>query len=84
MSTERTYSISFQKVKERSPRTKRAEKAIRYVKAFLKKHMKSDEITLESSLNEKLWERGMRKLPARLKVKAVKQEDGKVIAALAE
>lgn len=81
---ERIYSISFQKIKEKSPETKRAKKALVHLRAFLKKHMKAEEVVIDSSLNEKVWARGISKVPAKLKVKAVKQKDGKVIATLAE
>lgn len=81
---ERTYTISFQKVKEKSPETQRAKKALVHLRAFLAKHMKAEEVVIDNSVNEKVWGRGISKIPAKLKVKAVKQEDGKVIATLAE
>jgi len=81
---ERIYNISFQKLKEKSPQNQRARKALVYVVDFLKKHMKAEEIIVDKSINEKIWERGITRVPAKLKVKAVKQEDGKVLAALAE
>ena len=46
--------------------------------------MKSDDIKLDSSVNEKVWERGIQKIPSRIKVKATKEEDGSVSVTLAE
>lgn len=83
MIEERIYTISLQKVKEKAPRTKRAKKAINYIRAFLEKHVK-DEVFISPSLNEKIWERGVQKIPARVRVKVMKDEEGKLIAELAE
>ncbi|MDI9624155.1 MAG: 50S ribosomal protein L31e [Methanothermobacter sp.] len=80
---ERTYIIPLRKVKS-VPRTKRAPRAIRFIREFLKKHMKSEDIILDSSINEKVWERGIQKIPPKIKIKAIKEEDGTVKAELAE
>ncbi len=66
-----------------SPRTKRTKKAVNVVKKYLKKHTKVDDVKIDSSLNEFLWERGIRKPPRRVKVKVV-EEDAGVVAYLAE
>ncbi len=80
---ERIYTIPLGYVKK-APRGRRAEKAVRYVRAFMEKHMKSSDVRLDPSLNEKLWERGMKNIPPRIRVKAEKQEDGSVLVTLAE
>ncbi|MFQ5800351.1 MAG: 50S ribosomal protein L31e [Candidatus Hydrothermarchaeales archaeon] len=78
---ERVYVIPLKEVKS-GPRTKRAAKAIRYIRAFLQKHMKSEDVIIDSELNEKVWERGIEKIPQKIRVKAEKQEDGTVVASL--
>lgn len=80
---ERTYTIPLRDVKN-VPRTIRASKAIRSVQEFLKKHMKSDKVKIDKSVNEKIWERGIQKIPSKIKVKAVKDKDGIVEASLVE
>jgi len=80
---ERTYTIPLGKVKN-VPRTKRAPRAIRFIREFLKKHMNSEDIKLDSSINEKIWGRGIQKIPPKIKIKAVKEEDGTVTATLLE
>ncbi|AXV37914.1 MAG: 50S ribosomal protein L31e [Methanobacterium sp. BRmetb2] len=80
---EKIYVIPLRKVKN-VPRTIRAPRAIRQIKEFIQKHMKSDEIKLDASVNEKIWERGIQKIPPKIKVKAVKEEDGTVEVTLAE
>jgi len=80
---EKVYVIPLRKVKN-VPRTIRAPRAIRQIKEFIQKHMKSDEVKLDTSVNEKIWERGIQKIPPKIKVKAVKEEDGTVEVTLAE
>lgn len=81
MTTERVYTIPLRDVKN-VPRSIRAPRAIRSVKEFLQKHMKSEEIRIDASINEKIWERGIQKIPPKIKVKAVKDDDGVVKAIL--
>lgn len=80
---ERVYIIPLRDVK-RVPRTIRSPKAVKLVREFLEKHMKSDDIKLDSSVNEKIWERGIQKVPPKIKVKAIKEEDGSVSVTLVE
>jgi large subunit ribosomal protein L31e len=46
--------------------------------------MKSDDVRLGQDINEKVWSRGTEKPPARVRVRAMKLEDGHVQAELAE
>lgn len=80
---ERVYTIPLRYVKN-APRTKRAPKAVRYVRAFIERHMKTSVVKFDAALNEKLWEKGIENIPSRIKVKAVKQADGSVLLTLAE
>ena len=76
--TEKIYTIPMQTVKG-SPRTKRTKKAMSYLKAFLSRHLKSENIRIDPLLNEALWSRGMEHPPARIKVRATTQEDGSIL-----
>jgi large subunit ribosomal protein L31e len=80
---ERVYIIPLRDVK-RVPRTIRSPKAVRLVREFLQIHMKSEDIKIDSSVNEKIWERGIQKVPPKIKVKAIKEEDGSVSVTLVE
>ncbi len=80
---ERVYVIPLRKVKN-VPRTIRSPRAVRYVKEFIGKHMKTEDIIIDASVNEKIWERGIQKIPPKIKVKAVKEEDGSVEVTLVE
>lgn len=80
---ERIYIIPLRDVK-RTPRWKRANTAIKDIRRYLEKHMKSDEVKLDRSINERVWERGSQKPPSRIRIRAMKLEDGQVQAELAE
>lgn len=83
MPEERVYVIPLREA-QRAPKRRRAARAIRITREFLKRHMKSEEIKLDEKLNRKLWERGIEKVPARVRVRVVKEDDGSVKAFLAE
>lgn len=80
---ERVYTIPLREVRK-TPRIKHAPKAIRYIRRYLEKHTKSDKIILDNSVNEKIWERGIKNMPSKIKVKAETIEDGVVMVTLAE
>ena len=79
---ERIYTIPLRDVK-RVPRTKRSPRAMRYIREFIEKHMKTDDVIIDQSVNEKIWERGREKIPSKIKVRAV-EEDGTVEVTLVE
>lgn len=80
---EKVYVIPMKEVKK-SPKNKRAMKAVKFIKKFIEKHMKGEKIKIDGALNEKIWERGIKHIPPRIKVKASKKDDGSVFVALAE
>ena len=51
---ERIYTIPLRDVK-RVPRQKRAAKSIRYIREFIEKHMKADDVIIDMGVNEKIW-----------------------------
>ena len=75
MPEERLYTISLIKAKS-APHPKRANRAIKEIKKFLMKHMKTEEVKMDHSLNNSLWARGRRNIPTRVRIKAVKDDDG--------
>lgn len=80
---ERIYAIPLRDVKK-VPKGKRTVKMVRFIKGFLKKHMKGKAVLIDEALNERIWEYGIRNIPPNIKVKAEKLEDGNVIATLPE
>lgn len=67
-------------------RNKRAGRAVKEVRQHLAKHLSVPEksVYLDSGVNEKIWSRGNKKPPRKLKVRAQKFEDGVVEATLLE
>ncbi|MGA9141491.1 MAG: 50S ribosomal protein L31e [Methanocella sp.] len=82
--TEQIYTIPLRECKE-YPMWKRSNKAIKVIRAYLSKHMKveEDKIKISAAVNETVWERGIQKPPNKIRVKAVRSEDG-VTAELVE
>jgi len=53
-------------------------------KEFIQFHLKAEEVKLDESINHEIWARGIQKIPSKITVKAVKDDDGVVEATLAE
>ena len=57
---------------------------MKYIRRYVEKHAKSDKIILDNSVNEKVWARGIKNMPSKIKVKAETIEDDIVLVTLAE
>jgi len=81
---ERIYVIPLKKYGFKSSIA--APTAVKRVKNYLTKHMKVEkkDIWIDDSLNKALWSRGKYKIPSKIRVKAVKFDDGVVEAYLPE
>jgi large subunit ribosomal protein L31e len=75
---ERIYTIPLRKVWG-PPRGKRTPRAMRLLRAFVKRHMKVENVEISNEVNEELWARGIRKPPREIKVRLVKDKEGRVI-----
>ncbi len=82
MAIERIYNIPIRKDWLNVPKYKRAKKAVRVVREFLAKNMKTelDNVKLGKYLNLKVWEHGIKSPPHHIKVKVTKDDSGKVYA----
>ena len=80
---DRVYTIRLIDVRK-CLKNKRASKAVKHIKTFIKKHMKCEIVKFDGVLNEKIWERGIRNIPTKIKVKASSRDDGSVLITLAE
>jgi len=90
---ERFYTIPLRKAWI-YPRKKRAPKAMRIVKGFVRKHMKlrtevegeeeAEKLVISDEVNEKIWGRGIEKPPRKIRVRAVKDKEGVITVHLAE
>ena len=72
---ERTYTIPLRRDFAKVPKYKRSKRAIKHIKDFIVKHMKTEDVKLGKSLNEKVWMHGIKNPPGKVTVKAIKNED---------
>jgi len=81
---ERIYVIPLKKIGYKS--SKAAPTAIKRVKNYITHHMKVEEknVWIDNSLNTALWSKGKYNMPSKIRVKAVKFDDGVVEAYLPE
>jgi len=79
---ERTYIIPLRRDVNKSPKYKRAKKAVNTVRRFLVKHMKSEDVKLGDMLNKNLWKNGIENPPGKVKVTVTKDDKGIVKAEL--
>ena len=80
---ERVYVIPLRRETLKVPPFKKANKAAKFVREFISKHMKSDNVAIGKYLNLKLWSHGAKNPPHHVKVNAVKDDKGKVFVELA-
>ena len=84
---EREYTIPLRKEWAKVPRYKRTNKAVKGIKEFLVRHMKIRDrdlkkVKINISLNEILWQRGIKKPPAKIKVKAIQEGENIKVSAV--
>ncbi len=75
---ERIYVIPLWKAWVRKRGYRRAKKAINYLRRFVSRHMRNDDVVIDPSLNELIWENGIRNPPRRVKVKVLLGSDERV------
>jgi len=71
---------------KQAPRSRRTERAVKDVRAYIMRHMKVDaeHVWIDKSVNEKLWENGIRNPPSKITVQAVRFDDGLVEVSLVQ
>ena len=74
---ERIMNIPLREAKK-TPSSKRASRAMKLIREFVSNNMNvpEEDVWIDSSTNEAIWERGIKKPPSKIKVKAIKFEDG--------
>lgn len=94
---EKFYTISLGKAWIAVPK-KRAPRAMKMIKNFVKRHMKFEareeleeeeeeepkKLIISNEVNERVWRRGIQKPPRKVRVRAAKDKDGNITVYLAE
>jgi len=79
---ERTFNVPLRAEFLKAPHYKRTPKAVKALKSFLVRHMKSDDVRIGKYANLKLWQHGIKIPPHHIRIVAKKDEEGKVFAEL--
>jgi len=79
---ERTYVIPLRRETLKVPPRRKAKKAVKAVREFISKHMKSKNVVIGKYLNLKIWQRGMKNPPHKVQVTTTKDDKGKVYVEL--
>jgi large subunit ribosomal protein L31e len=81
--SESVYNIPLIKTKT-VPTTQRSKRAIKEIRSYVARHMKAEEkdIWIDPQVNESVWARGITAPPGKVRVKAVRFEDGLVEVSL--
>jgi len=72
---QRTYIVPLRREWLKVPIYKRTRKAVRALRAFIAKHMKTENVKIGKHLNLKLWSSGNRNPPHKIEVVAYRKED---------
>jgi large subunit ribosomal protein L31e len=80
---EKIFTIPLRGVVNRANSTERSVAAVREIKRFVSKHMKTDEVKVSTRVNETIWKSGLKSLRGKIKVK-VHKEDGVATARMVD
>ncbi len=89
---ERVFTIPLTVTKQ-VPRTKRAPRAIKEIKEYIRQHMtdkgsseeeQQKDVWIDYRLNELIWSKGIENPPNKVRVKAIRFEDGLIEVSLPE
>ncbi|MDP2899746.1 MAG: 50S ribosomal protein L31e [Candidatus Bathyarchaeota archaeon] len=80
---ERIYTVPLKEAWN-AQRYRRSERAMMVLKAFAKRHMKATTVTVDTSVNETIWARGIKSPPHKIRVKMTKDDEGNVTVTMAE
>lgn len=83
---EREYVVPLRASQHQPSRRRRAGHALLTVRRFISRHMKGQEseVWIDPRLNEFIWRRGIQHIPPKVRVKAIRFEDGLIEVDLLE
>lgn len=61
------------------PKYRRAKRAVNFIKKYVKRHSKQENIKIGSELNQHIWENGIRNPPGKVKVEILVDEDVAIV-----
>ena len=75
---EKFYDLNLRRIWN-APREKRTPRAVRFLREFVSQRMKTTEVSLSEETNSMLWQRGISKPPRKIRIRVVKDKEGRVI-----
>jgi len=81
---ERIYTVPFRRVYWARSRRNRANREVKALREFVRRHMKPEGLLIQPEVNERIWARGMQRPPRKLRIRATKNSDNQVKIYLAE
>src|SRR3989338_1925708 len=75
MAEEKTFTINLRREFIKKPNYNRSKKAINAKKEYTLKQLKTKEVKIGQKLNLKIWERGRKNPPPKVKVKAIVEDN---------
>lgn len=83
---EREYIIPLRASRHQPSRRRRAGHALETVRRFVTRHMQGapEDVWIDPRLNEHIWEQGIQRIPSRVRVRAIRFEDGLIEVDLLE
>ena len=72
------YDLNLRRIWN-APREKRTPRAVRFLREFVAQRMKTTEVSLSEETNSMLWQRGISKPPRKIRIRVVKDKEGRVI-----
>merc|ERR1712087_1089727 len=71
----REYTIHMRKLLHGVGFKKRAPRAVKEVKAFAKKMMRTEDVRVDTKLNKFLWSQGIKSVPGRVRVRLARKRN---------
>jgi large subunit ribosomal protein L31e len=83
---EREFVVPLRASKHQPARHRRAGHALQTVRRFMVRHMKGEpeDVWIDPRLNTFIWQHGAAHIPSKIRVKAIRFEDGLIEVDLAE
>jgi large subunit ribosomal protein L31e len=73
---EKIFTINLRNAISKVAKWNKSKRSAYFVRDFLKRHMKGDEIKIGQSITEEIWKRGDQNPPSKIRIKAIETEEG--------
>ena len=71
----RDYTINLHKVCHKIQFKKKAPRALREIKRFAQKNMLTEDVRIDTDVNQYVWHKGIRNIPRRIRVRLTRKVD---------